>query len=264
MKQNKYFSTGRFARLFRNDLLINQKIYLFAAIGLGLGIYAFTYFIMATNRLGFNRQEDYIPLLIFYTMGIGVLIGTSFPAFTNQIKTGNYLMAPGSNLEKFLVQFAIRIVILIPLVMLLFWLGTRLAKASIISDPAIGFDASAIPDFHFEGLFHQLKSIDKLALYGTFISVISILFCGSVFFKRFALIKTLILTALMVGAVILTFVLFSHLFYPAETHGFDIELKTYKITENLFNVQLAAYLLGGLSWLFFLPLAYFKLKEKEV
>ncbi|MBL7969874.1 MAG: hypothetical protein JNL03_00020, partial [Prolixibacteraceae bacterium] len=209
MKQNKYFNPGRFARLFRNDLLINQKIYLFAAIGLGLGIYAFTYLIMTTNRLGFNRQDDYIPLLIFYTMGIGVLIGTSFPAFTNQIKTGNYLLAPGSKLEKFLVQFVIRIVILIPLAMLLFWLGTRLAKASIISDPAIGFYASAIPDFHFKGLFHKLEPLDKLALYGTFVSVISVLFCGSVFFKRFSLIKTLIVSALMVGVVLLSLVLFS-------------------------------------------------------
>ena len=67
-----------------------------------------------------------------------------------------------------------------------------------------------------------------------------------------------------IGVVLLLFVMFSHIFYPNQTHGFDIALKTYRIAKNLNNAQLFVYLIGGLSWLFFLPLAYFKLKEKEV
>ncbi|MFA5328658.1 MAG: hypothetical protein WC384_12775 [Prolixibacteraceae bacterium] len=263
MKQNKYFSTGRFARLFRNDLLINQKTYLFTLAGLGIAIYALMYFLMMnTKHVGINQYTGFI---VFYLMGVGVVVGTAFPALTNQIKTNNYLLAPGSTFEKYMVQFVIRIVIFIPIALLVFWISAHLAKASLVPDPNIGFDPKvSIADFRFSDLLDGVAFVDKLVIILSIFSFACLLFTGSVFFNHFALIKTLIVTALMVGAVILTFVLFSHIFYPAETQGFDIELKAYQITENLFNVQLAAYLLGGLSWLFFLPLAYFKLKEKEV
>ena len=266
MKQNKYFNTGRFASLFRNDLLINQKTYLFTLAGLGIAIYAFTYFIMRTSRGNFSRPDSYIPLFMILILAIGAFIGTAFPALTNQIKTSNYLLSPGSTFEKYLVQFMIRIILFIPIAFVLFWIGTHLAKASMVADPRINFDPSSIPDFHFSDLFNNahLTIIDKLAIVLSIFSAASVLFAGSVYFTRFALVKTLIVSGIMFGAVLLSFALFSHIFYPTETHGLHIELKIYEITENLYNVQLAAYLLGGLSWIFFLVFGYFKLKEKEV
>ena len=263
MKQNKYFSLGRFSRLFRNDLMINQKTYLFTLIGMSLAIYALTYFLMITTKHFSDSQ--YTGLFMFYLMGMGVFIGSAFPALSDQIKTSNYLLAPGSVFEKFIVQFVIRMVIFIPLALAIFWVATHLAKASLVPDLSIGFDpAEQIQDFHYGNLFNNINNLDRFIIILSAFSITSILFAGSAYFKRFSLVKTLIVTGIMVGAVILSFVLFSHIFYPIETHGFEMKLKTYKISEDLFNVQLAAYLLGGLSWLFFLPLAYFKLKEKEV
>jgi len=264
MNINKYFNPKRFANLFRNDLLINQKTYLFTLAGLGIAIYALSYFFMRVNN-GFQRSNEYIPLLVFYLMGIGVVIGTSFPALSNQIKTSNYLLTPGSTFEKYLVQFVIRIVIFIPLALIIFWIGTHLAKASQIPNLERGFDPSKITDYHFKDLFQHIHGFrDQLIVVLSIFSTASVLFAGSVYFNRFALVKTLIVSGIVIGAVVCSFVLFSHIFYPSETHGFDVRLKTYKITETLYNVQLAAYLLGGLSWIFFLALAYFKLKEKEV
>ena len=263
MKQNKYFSPGRFARLFRNDLIINQKTYLFTLAGLGIAIYALTYFVMRTNTK--FQYDEYIALLLFYLVVMGVIIGTAFPALTNQINTGNYLLAPGSTFEKFLVQVVVRIVIFVPVALIIYWISVHLAKASQIPDLERGFDPSKIADFHFNGLFESITMFrDKLIIVISIFSVASVLFAGSVYFNRFALVKTLIVSGIVVGGVVCSFVLFSHIFYPTETHGFDVRLKTYKITETLYNVQLAAYLLGGLSWIFFLALAYFKLKEKEV
>jgi hypothetical protein len=266
MTKNKYFNTGRFARLFRNDLLINQKTYLFTLAGLLIAVYAFSFLGLKNSNTAYAQNSVYLPNFIFYLFGIGALIGTAFPALTNQIKTSNYLLAPGSTFEKYMVQFVIRIVLFIPLALFIFWVGTHLAKVSLVPDPKTNFDPSKIPYFHFSDLIKDahLTIIDKLAIVLSLFSAASILFAGSVYFTRFALVKTLIFSGTMVFAVILSFVLFSHIFYPAETHGFHIQLKTYKITENLFNVQLAAYLLGGLSWIFFLVFGYFKLKEKEV
>jgi len=265
MKQNKYFSPERFARLFQNDLMINQKAYLFALAGIGIAIYAFTYSIMRTNGGGFNRHDDYIPLILIYLMAIGTLIGTAFPALNNQIKTSNYLLSPGSTFEKYMVQFVIRVVLFIPLALVIFWIGVHLAKASLIPNPRFHIDPSKIPDFHLSDLFKEVPTFrDKFMIVASIFSMATVLFAGSAYFNRFALVKTLIVSAIIVGAVVFSFVFFSHIFYPVETHGFDIKLKAFKIAEDLYNIQLAAYLLGGLSWLFFLPLAYFKLKEKEV
>ncbi len=265
MKQNKYFNPGRFARLFRNDLLINQKSYLFALAGISIALYLFTYFVMRSNNGSFHRTEDYFPIIIMYMMAIGVAIGTSFPALKDQIKTSNYLLAPGSTFEKFMVQFIVRIFIFIPLALFLFWVIMHLTKATMLPNPERGFDPSQIVNFRFSDLFKHIPTFrDKFVIVVSIFSLASLLFAGSAYFNRFALVKTAIVVAIVVFLVILAFVGFSHIFFPAETHGFRIELKTYKITKDIFNVQLAAYLLGCFSWIFFLALAYFKLKEKEV
>lgn len=265
MKQNRYFNLGRFARLFKHDVLLNNKTYLFAVTGLGIAIYAFIFLIMYLNRRGFNSTQAYIPLFLLYLMGMGVIIGTSFPAFNNQIRTSNYLLAPGSTFEKFLIQFIIRIVLFIPLSLGLFWIGANLAKASLVPDLRIGFDPSKIPAFTYGDIFEDVSKLrDKVVIIISVFSTASILLAGSAYFNRFALVKTLITIAVGIGAVVLSFVLFSHIFYPEVTSGFDIHVPSYKIAEDMETVQLFFYLLGSLSWLFFLPLAYFKLKEKEV
>lgn len=265
MKQNKYFSPGRFARLFRNDLMINQKAYLFTLVGLLIAVYAVTLLGMQKNNPTYIVNGLYLPNFIFYVLGIGAIIGTAFPALKNQIKTSNYLLLPGSTLEKFMVQFVVRIVLFIPLALVIFWISVHLAKASLIPDPESGFDPSRIPDFHFSDLFKHVPTFrDKLVIVVSIFSAASVLFAGSAYFARFALVKTLIFSGIIFGTALFSFVLFSHIFYPTETHGFQIQLKTYKINENLYNTQLAAYLLGGLSWIFFLVFGYFKLKEKEV
>ena len=263
MKQNKYFSPVRFSRLLRNDWLINQKTYLFTLAGLGIAIYALFYFSMITTKhVGINQYTGFI---VFYLMVVGVVIGTAFPALTNKIKTGNYLLAPGSTLEKFLVQFVLRIVIFVPVALLIFWISAHLAKASLIPDPKIGFDpAVSISDFRFSELMDGIAFFDKMTIVFSIFSTACLFFAGSVYFNRFALVKTLILTAIITGAVVFSFVVFSHIFYPESVHGFDIHLTNYKVTNDLYNTQLAGYLTAWLCWLFFLPLAYFKLKEKEV
>lgn len=262
MKQNKYFSFRRFVNLFRNNWLINQKTYYFSLAGLSLAIYVLAYLSMYFGQ-NFNN-DNYSVLFASYLLGIGVFIGTAFPVLNNQIKTSSYLLAPGSTLEKCLIQFLIRFVLFIPIAIMIFWICMYLAKASLIANPYIQFDARAqILDFHFNKLF-EVDWKQNTFIYLSVFSIYTILFAGATYFNRFALVKTLIVSAIILGAVLLLFVFFSHIFFPAQTNGFEIELHSYEILGQLYNIQLFFYLLSGLSWLFFLSLAYFKLKEKEV
>jgi hypothetical protein len=210
------------------------------------------------------NNDNYSVLFASYLLGAGVFVGTAFPVLNNQIKTSSYLMTPGSTLEKCLVQFLIRFVFFIPVALMIFWIGMYLAKASLIANPYIQFDVQAqISDFHFNKLF-AVEWKQNTFIYLSIFSIHTILFAGATYFNRFALVKTLIVSAIILGAVLLLFVIFSHIFFPSQTNGFEIELHPYEIWGELYNIQLFFYLLGGLSWLFFLSLAYFKLKEKEV
>lgn len=263
MKQNKYFSPGRFAHLLRNDWLINQKTYLFTLAGISIASYALMYYAMITTKHVTINQ--YTGFIVFYLVCIGFVIGTAFPALTNQNKASRYLLMPGSTLEKYLVQFLIRILIFIPVALLIFWISAHLAKASLIPDPEIGFDPEAcIADFSFKSLFNRLYYKDIAPTILGIFSMYSLLFAGSATFKRFALPKTLIFFGVTVGIVSLVFVVFSHLFFPESLKNTNITIPIYKINSDTENIKLFFFIVFGCSWLFFLPLAYFKLKEKEV
>ncbi len=262
MNKNSFFSPGRFARLFRNDLLINQKTYLFTLAGIGIAIYALLYFSMVTTK--HVSLNQYTGFIVFYLMGVGVVIGTAFPALTNQTKMSNYLLAPGSTLEKYLVQFIIRIVIFVPIALLIFWISAHLAKASLVPDPKIGFNPEvSITDFSFESLFNLFYYKDIAPTILGIFSMYAFLFAGSVSFNRFALPKTLIFAGGILITMFFSLVLFSHIFYPLENHGFEIKLEPYKVGD-IDSYKVFLYCWACLSWPFFLLFAYFKLKEKEV
>lgn len=254
MKQNNYFSLKRFSRLFRNDVLINHKTYLFAIIGTGIAIYVFLLFSVKPQD-GINRSfNTYAPLFFMYLIAIGAIIGSSFSMLKSQIKAMNYLLVPGSTLEKFLVQFVIRIVLFIPLALLLFWVGAQLVKATLLVIYQTGFDSTRIPDFHLSDLFYGNSNNYRVEIIFFIFSIYTLLLAGSVYFNRFALIKTLI----VLGIVVWSATRF-YLFLDKQ-----IGFVKFNVFENMSNIELFGTLLASLSWIFFLLLAYFKLKEKEV
>ena len=263
MKQNKYFSPGRFARLLQNDWLIHQKAYLFTLAGISIALYVFTFLLMKTSNKFHN--DDYIGLFMVNLATIGIVVGNSFTALKNRNKACNYLLTPGSTFEKYMVQFVVRILIFIPITLFIFWLCMYLAKASLLFLPENEINPSGnIPDFHFNILRDVFNRKDIASLLFGIFSGYSLLFAGSVYFKRFAIPKTLIFFGITLGIVFLAFVVFSHLFFPRLTNGFNIDIPIYNNESGTTNLQIFVEIIFGLAWLFFLPLAYFKLKEKEV
>lgn len=272
MPFNNHFNFNRFVRLFQQDLLINRTKYFLGILGLGVISYLIMYFFLYSTKGAMLDTYNYINsyyvgFFIFYMMAVGVVIGTAFPDLTDKIKTSSFLLAPGSVLEKLLVQFVIRIGLFVPIALGLFWTVLRLVKVSLVSDLEKGFDVSKIPYFEFRLLitgvnrtwdtWQILFFIFSLFSYGIY------LFAGTTYFRRYALIKTVIFSAIVLGISILFMMLLSHIFYPQETQGFAIKLQTYRVAENLDSDHLFVVILSLVSWVFFLSIAYFKLKEKE-
>jgi hypothetical protein len=279
MPFNNYFNLNRFARLLKQDLLINKTRYLLAIVGLGLVTYVLCYLFLNSVKISMILNEGEIDSyygmsFAIFMMAVGVVMGTAFPDLSDKIKTSNYLLNPGSTLEKLLLQFLIRIVFFVPIALGIFWIAIRLAKASLI--PGIVMvnsverliDPAVIPYFDYVFLITNYKGkiweiwqtvflIFGLFSYGTY------LFAGATYFKRYALVKTVIVSAVVLGISISFSVLLSHIFYPQETHGFNTKLNEFAVTEHLSSLELFLLLLSLLSWMFFLAIAYFKLKEKE-
>lgn len=276
MPFNNYFNLNRFTLLLKQDLLINRTKYLLTIIGLGLIAYVLCYWFLSSCKSTLVRYPEqinfyYMACFAFYMMAVGVVLGTAFPDLTDKIKRGNYLLSPGSTLEKVMLQFLIRIGLFVPIALGIFWIAIRLAKASLTPEVLSNtrfFDPSLIPYFEFRLLI--TKGIDKLwdtwqivfTIFGLF-SYGTYLFAGATYFKRYALVKTVIASVVILFLSMSFSVLLSHIFYPEITQGFNTKLNEFAVTEYLSSFELFLLALSVLSWIFFLCIAYFKLKEKE-
>ncbi len=272
MSFNNHFNLKRFSHLLKQDLLINKTKYGLTILGLGLITYLLCYWFLDSGKDFLIQNENYIAnryatCFAFYMMAVGVVVGTAFPDLNDKIKTSNYLLSPGSTLEKVMVQFLIRIGLFVPIVLGIFWIAIRLAKASLIPGES-GLDPSIIPYFEFRfvvtnfnkellDFWQILFLIFGMFSYGCF------LFAGATYFKRYALIKTVIASIVALLTSITFSVVLSHIFYPKETHGFNTKLNEFEITDYLTSIELFMVSLSLFSWMFFLAMAYFKLKEKE-
>jgi len=266
MNLQNHFSASRFYKYLKYDLVLNGKTYLFAFIGLILGLVLIHFFTVSTASYRVNFKNNYYNPLFLFTLigGIVISAGTSFPSLRTSQKSSNYLLLPASILEKLIVQVLFRIIAFIILFIPLYWMSFKMAYGfyglfewkNFIEVAPIG-----LLDF-YRG---TPSLLDILAIIFSIISLASFLFAGAVYFKKYAVFKTVLAFAISVLMWFLLMVLFSHIFYPdSSSDFFDIKIQEYKINEELHASQLFAYIFGMASSLFLFPLAYFKLKEKEV
>jgi hypothetical protein len=280
MPFNNYFNLNRFTLLLKQDLLINRTKYGLTILGLGLITYILGYMFLNSSKVSMIKHDyavfqNYTICFAFFMMYVGVIIGFAFPDLSDKIKRSNYLLTPGSTFEKVMLQFLIRIVLFVPIALGVFWVGIRLAKASLIPE-IVNYnsveqlmDPALIPYFDYVLLITQTngKIWDTWQILFVFFGLFSYgiyLFAGATYFKRYALAKAVIASVVILMVSITFSVGLSHLFYPQETHGFNTKLNEFAVTDHLTSIELFMVSLSLFSWMFFLAIGYFKLKEKEV
>ena len=250
----------------RNDILINYKKYLFTVLGAFIVGYLILFWWMSKieNFYDYFTANKYSSAFFMGLLGLGALIGMAFPELGNKIKTSNYLMLPASAFERMTVQFLIRVIGAGFLYLVVFWLDAHLARFSALKIYPGHVNVHSIESFHFSGLLiFKNDLLSKLAFIFGIFSIGMYLFSIRIFFKRFALVKTIISLVALYALLMCVNVLFSHLFYP-ETIGFRVYIDNYDLAPNLTNNEIYGYNISFLSWLFFLLLGYFKLKEIQV
>jgi hypothetical protein len=266
MKSNGFFSFSRFYLLLRNDMLLNYKKYIFTIVGAIILGYIILYIQMPTRQYQSNFGEiNYTITFTTCLIGLGAFIGLSFPALSSKTTTMNYLLMPSSSFEKFASQFLIRVIIGTFMFFIIFWLDAYLARATALISLSKIEHAPQIKVFEFSYLFTSTKNEPPItaAIVAFFVSAGIFLFSVRIFFKKLAMIKTGIALAALIVSVAILVVAFSHIFYPG-TDGMDFEITTYKIYKTYDNRDIWLFSMFYFSWIFFLPLGYFKLKEKQV
>lgn len=275
MKTNAFFNTNRFVALARQDLMLNKnKYWLTLAVSIG-AIYLAIIYQMQRNPLGFVLPVEsshferlpgwgYADQFILILLGLGAIIGSAFSNLGSKPKIASFLMLPASTFEKYAYPFVFRVLIGLVLFALIFWMDAQLARWSMLNNPTYLMNNYVIVPFEFS-MFFNLSSngSDNWLLVFSVISIGMFLYVVPLFFKKQALIKTVLAFFALMMAYITCLVLFSHLFNP-ETKGFDITLKEFRVADQMNSVILLFHILIDIAWLFLLFIGYFKLKEKRL
>lgn len=231
MSTNNFFSGKRFLRLLQHDFSINRKTYFWTLAGVTLVLFGINYFFLLSYQWKtkeFISQNYFFPFLLSITVMI-YFVGTAFSELRDRIKTQNFLLLPASVFEKFLAQFVIRFVLFLPLMFLLFFVTTRLAKASFYSEgkawnlqssnydniilkgeitsasifnltnAEINYQPSQIPDFHFDLLLNQRKQFEPALLFIWSMAFVGlfVVFAGTTCFKRYGVVKSLVIIGVL-------------------------------------------------------------------
>jgi hypothetical protein len=305
MPINNFFNWKRFLRLLQHDFRINKKTYFWTLLGIALISFGINYVFLLSykwNTKKFITSSYFFPFMLTIPI-ITYFFGTAFSELSNAIKAQNFLLLPASIFEKFLAQFIIRFLVFLPLMLLLFWSTTRLAKATLFTDgkawevqshnydalplnkhitydspdyntvAEINYQPSQVPDFHFEMLWDQ--SIDSsrvtlLLIWGFLFVSLFVVFAGTVYFKRFAVVKTLAVLGALTGCCVIATsyynsYLISKVGMKEWQNGYSdyfvntiLGIKYGKIHPTLFIIWI------GISAILLLGFSYFKLKEKEI
>jgi hypothetical protein len=250
-----------------NDLLINGKAYALYTVSIAVLLYLILWLAMYTSY--HFRLNDYIGFVVMLSIVLGIMIGNVFPDFNNSVKAANYLLLPASTLEKFLSQFLIRVVLTTALFAAIFQLDAHLAICSISQYGRELHEEKLIEAFSYSELFSQVGATrEKLFLWLSIFSLMAFLFSVRLFFKKYAIVKTLFTGIMLIAGFTLVFLLYSLIYYmfsPEEIPWVTtLYLRRYEICENLYTDQLYFYCIGYISWIFFLITGYYKLKEKQI
>lgn len=259
------FSAKRFRLLYKQHLMHNSRTLLYAMVAYAGVIFLLLSFVQMTNDKLPHDEESFISFLIGFVAVFGILfVGHSFPAFRSKESTINYLMLPGSALEKFLFELTSRFLLVFIFLPIVFWVVFHLQ--------GIFFSLFSDVPFQMVGFEHVDKitlpeNVKKMAFwFVTLVMALSFLafvlpFTGSAMFGKQPLMKTLFSIGLIVSLYALVIYVALEPLGVAKYNTNDTLWLTPLDSGGAFRFFACLTIIGNIVMLF---VAYRKIKEKEV
>ncbi len=265
IKRNEYFCPERFFLLIKRDFFTHYRTILIATAAIA----GFVIFSSALSALNHNGGEFHIRFY-FMLLYIGGFIFTSraFRELYNSQKSYTYVTLPGSLLEKFIERWL--------LTSLVYALGTLFVYF------VIAVISEALNQILFGYTNALLSPFSRTFLVGTaaFLVIQGIFLTGAVFFKKNALIKTILMITLFAIVLLMIMILAVSLISPEHFRGFHWSNQEFNSTPGLakwlnmpeFNLILVGkkieYGLRILFWVILAPfcwlISFLKFRKIEV
>ena len=268
MKEHAFFSYKRLALLFRQHYIYKRTPMMYALIALFLFMYVVLVYRMRYSPHRFFQMPEssgvnngYFDFFLFTLLGFAAGVGLTFSGLGTKSGRMEYLLIPASTFEKYVYPL-INQLILIVVYLIIFWMSARLAVMTYALLP--GFVVETIKGYNNEIRpfdFSMFFASDYIWFLFIGLLVAAYLYVVPLFFKRWALIKTVLSFFILLFVVASLFVLNSHVFFAEETRGFNIGLHVFGVGKGWNNMEVFAFSALNVLTLVLFWLGYHKLKE---
>ena len=257
------FNIRRFSLLFRQHFIHNIQLLLLSTVAYMGVIFIVLSLIQMESGFRPNDLDVFQGSMIGFVSIFGILyIGHSFPAFRSKESTINYLMVPGSLLEKFLFELISRLGIILVILPLLYWVTFHLQGYFFTVFISNGFEPVGLQNI----VRVDVSNVDHVFWLSIVISSVVFLafvlaFTGAATFSKQPLVKSLFSVAL----IILFYTGYSYLVIEHLGVGkYDPPSSLWLVPTNEAAVLQFISTAVILTIIIMLFVAYRKLKEKEV
>ena len=257
----KYFNPTRFSKYFSYNLSIHYKAYFITCIILLIGLVCTNYIYLCINH-EYKANTHVTIYTLSYCLSAILVIGTGFPELRTKSKTIYFLTIPASIFEKYLVQFFIRIICFTIIYHILFWVSLKFAHHFYMLT-----DYNKHYIIYDYSIFSSIKQAAPQVMYLIVLFIITLclfLFAGSAIYRKHALFKTVFSVMTFLFGIYILLLIYSHIFNPEVTHGFYPELQPRNVYQEYNTMVILMIAISCITNILLLPLAYFKLKEKEL
>ena len=256
---NNSFSFSRLWLLIKKQWSDNARLYTLSALALiGLLTIIFIFWALVNGR--YYDEQDTFVIFFVLLFGAGLIFASStFSVLSDKARGTYWLGIPATHLEKLLCGIFYSIVVFLVVYLLSFFAIQQITFMFIRLNP--GNVIRQVQDF---------KEPTQALCY-VFVALQSLFILGSVYFKRYAFVKTLLAGLFIIFLYMLAGTFFIKNLLPNNIgmHGLtsfsvngENEMKVYRLSpwiEEALSVLLK-YLWAPVFWI----ATYFRLKEKEL
>ena len=256
---NNSFSFSRLGLLIKKQWFDNAKLYSLSVLAL-IGLLAIIFIFWAiANENRYDEEDTYIVFLTLL-FGAGLIFAsTTFGALSDKAKGTYWLSIPATHLEKLLCGIFYSLIAFLAVYLVSFFIIQQITFAFIRINPD--------NDIRY---MSNLKEPAILFFY-IFLALQSLFILGSVYFERFAFIKTILAALFIIFLFMLAGIFFAKNLLPHNSgmrgltsfsiYG-DNEMKLYRLAPWIEDtiIALTKFIWAPVFWV----ATYFRLKEKEI
>ncbi len=260
MNTNSFFDINRLKHLVLRQIFFNHKNLLIAT-AVVVGIVLFSGIVsMVFSDNSFNINELQGSIFRFFIIGGYIFTSIIFTELNAPHRGYLYLTLPASTFEKLMsawltttIIYVMYSIIVIYMINILFWLFAVLVLSKSIE-------------------FINVFSIEMLKTYGVYMVTQSVFLLGAIYFRKSNFFKTLLTVFVCIIGIILFIGISAKLLFNSVSfnnmwfndHFSKAKVEHYKYVGDNVLKPIGEFLFWGAMAPFFLTVAYFRLKEREV